>query len=121
MSDMSEWRTILGKAVRERRQAFELTLDEASRVIGISRSHLNLIELGKATGISRECAERIDANLDFNGELLALLPTARPSTPISLDSREAGCARLLCCPGSDDTMKALVTDGSVTLRTADLN
>jgi len=82
MSDMSEWRTILGKAVRERRQAFELTLDEASRVIGISRSHLNLIELGKATGISRECAERIDANLDFNGELLALLPTARPSTPI---------------------------------------
>src|SRR6266542_2542736 len=83
MSDMSEWRTILGKAVRERRQAFELTLDEASRVIGISRSHLNLIELGKATGISRECAERIDANLDFNGELLALLPTARPSTPIS--------------------------------------
>ncbi len=40
---------------------------------------------------------------------------------ISLDSREAGCARLLCCPGSDDTMKALVTDGSVTLRTADLN
>src|SRR6266540_2870102 len=40
---------------------------------------------------------------------------------VSLDSREAGCARLLCCPGSDDTMKALVTDGSVTLRTADLN
>src|SRR6266540_747931 len=40
---------------------------------------------------------------------------------LSLDSREAGCARLLCCPGSDDTMKALVTDGSVTLRTADLN
>src|SRR6266511_3138730 len=76
MSDMSEWRTILGKAVRERRQAFELTLDEASRVIGISRSHLNLIELGKATGISRECAERIDANLDFNGELLALLALA---------------------------------------------
>src|SRR6266498_313181 len=51
----------------------------------------------------------------------ASVNSAKARWRASLDSREAGCARLLCCPGSDDTMKALVTDGSVTLRTADLN
>ena len=60
---MADWRTILGRAVRERRQELELTLDQASRAIGISRSHLNLIELGKATGVSRDCLASIDAGL----------------------------------------------------------
>ena len=40
----------------------------------MSRSHLNLIELGKATGISRDCAARIDAGLGSKGALFALLP-----------------------------------------------
>ena len=60
---MGGWQSILGRAVRERRQELELTLDEASRAIGISRSHLNLIELGKATGVSGEAVARIDAGL----------------------------------------------------------
>ena len=72
---MTEWRVILGQAVRTRRRELGLTLTEASRAIGISRSHLNLIELGRATGISRESAGKIDASLDFKRELLALLPT----------------------------------------------
>src|SRR4029450_10578363 len=38
---MADWQTILGRAVRERRQDLDLTLDQASRAIGISRSHLN--------------------------------------------------------------------------------
>jgi transcriptional regulator with XRE-family HTH domain len=61
-------------AVRERRQELELTLNEASRAIGISRSHLNLIELGKATGVSGEAVARIDAGLGSQGALVALLP-----------------------------------------------
>jgi transcriptional regulator with XRE-family HTH domain len=61
-------------AVRERRQELELTLDEASRAIGISRSHLNLIELGKATGVSGEAVARIDAGLGSQGALVVLLP-----------------------------------------------
>jgi transcriptional regulator with XRE-family HTH domain len=73
---MADWRTILGRAVRERRQELELTLDQASRAIGISRSHLNLIELGKATGVSRDCLAGIDAGLGSHGALLALLPTS---------------------------------------------
>ena len=68
------WQSILGRAVRERRQELELTLDEASRAIGISRSHLNLIELGKATGVSGEAVARIDAGLGSQGALVALLP-----------------------------------------------
>ena len=71
---MGGWQSILGRAVRERRQELELTLDEASRAIGISRSHLNLIELGKATGVSGEAVARIDAGLGSQGALLALLP-----------------------------------------------
>jgi transcriptional regulator with XRE-family HTH domain len=71
---MSGWQSILGRAVRERRQELELTLDEASRAIGISRSHLNLIELGKATGVSGEAVARIDAGLGSQGALVALLP-----------------------------------------------
>jgi len=71
---MGGWKTILGRAVRERRQELELTLDEASTAIGISRSHLNLIELGKATGVSRDSLARIDAGLGAEGALLALLP-----------------------------------------------
>ena len=73
---MGDWKTILGRAVRERRRALELTLDEASAAIGISRSHLNLIELGKATGVSRESLARIDAGLGSEGALLALLPAS---------------------------------------------
>jgi DNA-binding XRE family transcriptional regulator len=73
---MADWQTILGRAVRERRQELELTLDQASRAIGISRSHLNLIELGKATGVSRDCLASIDAGLGSHGALLALLPTS---------------------------------------------
>src|SRR6266536_2320785 len=75
VAEMTEWRVILGQAVRTRRRELGLTLTEASRAIGISRSHLNLIELGRATGISRESAGKIDASLDFKRELLALLPT----------------------------------------------
>jgi len=73
---MADWRTILGRAVRERRRELELTLDQASRAIGISRSHLNLIELGKATGVSRDCLASIDAGLGSDGALLALLPAS---------------------------------------------
>jgi transcriptional regulator with XRE-family HTH domain len=71
---MGGWQSILGRALRERRQELELTLDEASRAIGISRSHLNLIELGKATGVSGEAVARIDAGLSSQGALVALLP-----------------------------------------------
>src|SRR5919204_6204015 len=73
---MGGWQSILGRAVRERSQELELTLDQASRAIGISRSHLNLIELGKATGVSRDCLASIDAGLGADGALLALLPTS---------------------------------------------
>src|SRR6266498_1088649 len=58
---------------------------------------------------------------NLGDEVGGLVGEVELGAALSLDSREAGCARLLCCPGSDDTMKALVTDGSVTLRTADLN
>jgi transcriptional regulator with XRE-family HTH domain len=71
---MGGWQSILGRAVRERRQELELTLDEASRAIGISRSHLNLIELGKATGVSGEAVARIDSGLGCQGALVTLLP-----------------------------------------------
>ena len=74
MTRVGGWQTIFGQAVRERRQALELTLEEASAAIGISRSHLNLIELGKATGISRDSAAKIDVGLGADGALLALLP-----------------------------------------------
>jgi hypothetical protein len=47
MTRVGKWQTMFGQAVRKRRQALELTLEEASAAIGISRSHLNLIELGK--------------------------------------------------------------------------
>jgi len=70
---MSTWRSALGQAVRARRQQLGLTLAEASTAIGISRSHLNLIELGKATGISRESVAKIEAGLDCAGTLLPLL------------------------------------------------
>ena len=80
---MGGWQSILGRAVRERRQELELTLDEASRAIGISRSHLNLIELGKATGVSGEAVARIDAGLGSQGALVALLPPRMP--PMSLE------------------------------------
>jgi transcriptional regulator with XRE-family HTH domain len=70
---MGGWQSILGRAVRERRRELELTLDEASRAIGISRSHLNLIELGKATGVSGEAVAQIDAGLAAQGALVALL------------------------------------------------
>ena len=74
MTCVGGWQTIFGRAVRNRRQELELTLDEASAAAGVSRSHLNLIELGKATGVSRDCAARIDAGLGSEGALLALLP-----------------------------------------------
>src|SRR6266496_236058 len=90
MTEMTEWRTILGQAVRTRRQALELTLTEASKAIGISRPHLNLIELGKATGVSRECAQKIDAGLDCKGELLALLPTHDAAGVVSGDQMRRG-------------------------------
>ena len=73
---MGDWQTMFGQAVRDRRQELGLTLDEARAAIGISRSHLNLIELGKATGISRDCAAKIDAGLGFELALLALLPAS---------------------------------------------
>jgi transcriptional regulator with XRE-family HTH domain len=76
MTCVGGWQTIFGRAVRNRRQELELTLDEASAAAGVSRSHLNLIELGKATGVSRDCAARIDAGLGSEGALLALLPTS---------------------------------------------
>ncbi len=72
---MVDWQTPLGRAIRARRRELGLTLEEASKAIGISRSHLNLIELGKATGVSRGCVAKIDAGLDANGALLALLVT----------------------------------------------
>jgi transcriptional regulator with XRE-family HTH domain len=71
---MAGWQSILGRAVRERRGELDLTLDEASKAIGISRSHLNLIELGKATGVSGEAVARIDSGLGCQGALVALLP-----------------------------------------------
>jgi len=52
---------------------------------------------------------------------LAVTRQGQVGERFSLDSREACCARLWCCPGSDNTMNALVTDGSVTPGTADLN
>jgi transcriptional regulator with XRE-family HTH domain len=73
-AQMGGWQSILGRAVRERRRELELTLDEASRAIGISRSHLNLIELGKATGVSGEAVAGIDSGLGCQGALVALLP-----------------------------------------------
>jgi transcriptional regulator with XRE-family HTH domain len=76
MTSLGGWQTIFGQAVRSRRQELELTLEEASAAAGVSRSHLNLIELGKATGISRDCAARIDAGLGSEGALLALLPVS---------------------------------------------
>jgi transcriptional regulator with XRE-family HTH domain len=71
---MGGWQTIFGRAVRERRQGLGLTLEEASAAVGISRSHLNLIELGKATGISRGSVAKIDLGLGADGALLTLLP-----------------------------------------------
>jgi transcriptional regulator with XRE-family HTH domain len=76
MTHVGDWQTIFGQTVRERRRELDLTLAEASAAIGISRSHLNLIELGKATGISRDCAMKVDAGLGFEGALLALLPAS---------------------------------------------
>jgi transcriptional regulator with XRE-family HTH domain len=76
MTGVGDWQTMFGQTVRGRRQELGLTLDEASAAIGISRSHLNLIELGKATGISRDCAAKIDAGLGFELALLALLPAS---------------------------------------------
>jgi hypothetical protein len=73
---VGDWQTIFGQTVRERRQELGLTLAEASSAIGISRSHLNLIELGKATGISRDCATKVDAGLGFERALLAMLPAS---------------------------------------------
>ena len=73
---MGDWQTIFGQTVRERRRELGLTLAEASSAIGISRSHLNLIELGKATGISRDCATKVDAGLGFERALLAMLPAS---------------------------------------------
>jgi hypothetical protein len=59
-----------------------------SATTGISRSHLNLIELGKATGISRGCAARIDAGLGSEGALLALLPvSAAEKNPAQVATR----------------------------------
>src|SRR6266511_2347152 len=69
MTRMGDWQTIFGQAVRERRKELGLTLAEASAAIGISRSHLNLIELGKATGISHDCAAKVDAGLGFERAL----------------------------------------------------
>jgi len=73
---MGTWKTALGQAVRARRQQLGLTLAEASTAVGISRSHLNLIELGKATGVSRETVAKIEAGLDCAGTLLPLLDTS---------------------------------------------
>ena len=74
MTSVGGWQTIFGQAVRSRRLDLELTLEEASAAAGVSRSHFNLIELGKATGISRDCAVRIDAGLGSEGALLDLPP-----------------------------------------------
>jgi transcriptional regulator with XRE-family HTH domain len=76
MTSVGGWQTIFGQAVRSRRLDLELTLEEASAAAGVSRSHFNLIELGKATGISRDCAVRIDAGLGSEGALLALVPVS---------------------------------------------
>jgi transcriptional regulator with XRE-family HTH domain len=84
---MADWYTIFGQAVRQRRQRLGLTLNEASAAIGISRSHLNLIELGKPTGVSRECAERIDGGLGARGALLALLPPSGAESAVESMAR----------------------------------
>jgi transcriptional regulator with XRE-family HTH domain len=76
MTRVGDWQTIFGRAVRERRKELGLTLAEASAAIGISRSHLNLIELGKATGISRDCATKVGVGLRFERALLALFPAS---------------------------------------------
>ena len=78
---MSDRQTALGQAVRARRKQLGLTLDEASRAIGISRSHLNLIELGKATGVSRESVEKIEAGLQCADTLLPLLDIRKTDAP----------------------------------------
>src|SRR6266511_4665633 len=79
--DMVDWQTPLGRAIRARRRELGLTLEEASRAIGISRSHLNLIELGKATGVSRESVEKIEAGLQCADTLLPLLDTRKTDAP----------------------------------------
>src|SRR6266545_8306091 len=81
MTRVGDWQTIFGQTVRERRRELDLTLEEASAAIGISRSHLNLIELGKATGISRDSAAKIDVGLGAGGALLALLPADHTGDP----------------------------------------
>jgi transcriptional regulator with XRE-family HTH domain len=82
MTRVGDWQTVFGQAVRERRKELGLTLAEASAAIGISRSHLNLIELGKATGISRDSATKVGVGLGFERALLALFPasTAEPDS-----------------------------------------
>jgi transcriptional regulator with XRE-family HTH domain len=76
MTRVGDWQTVFGQAVRERRKELGLTLAEASAAIGISRSHLNLIELGKATGISRDSATKVGVGLGFERALLALFPAS---------------------------------------------
>jgi transcriptional regulator with XRE-family HTH domain len=82
---MNDRQMALGQAVRAQRKQLGLTLDEASKAIGISRSHLNLIELGKATGISRESVEKIEAGLQCGGKLLSLLDASEPDAPTRND------------------------------------
>jgi hypothetical protein len=95
MTSVGGWQTIFGQAVRSRRLDLELTLEEASAATGVSRSHLNLIELGKATGISRDCAARIDAGLGSEGALLAILPmSAAEKNPAQVATRGEEMRRL---------------------------
>jgi transcriptional regulator with XRE-family HTH domain len=81
IGDLSDWQAELGRAVRARRQELELTLDEASTDIKISRSHLNLIELGKASGVSHDCVAKIDEGLAADGKLLTMLATRESANP----------------------------------------
>ena len=83
MTRVGDWQTVFGQAVRERRKELGLTLAEASAAIGISRSHLNLIELGKATGISRDSATKVGVGLGFERALLALFPASSTDTGIT--------------------------------------
>ncbi len=90
---MTDWRTIFGQAVRQQRQGLGLTLNEASAAIGISRSHLNLIELGKPTGVSHECAEKIDGGLGARGALLALRPSSGSGNAVESIARDTEMRR----------------------------
>lgn len=67
----------LAQAIREGQQATGLSWREFAKVVGRSRSHLNLISLGKRVP-SRETAEllieTLDLDVEIADELLAVAP-----------------------------------------------